>query len=201
MAVRQLSYCTHCGMPLLDMPLGRAQRNFCQSCGYPLHDGPVHHKPHLVAAPSTRTPPPVAAPAPRERRAGAAVADFLLTGFAALLAWGLGWEVAVVLAGGAHGGHGVHSFLAWVLAAAVVAAYHPMFWAWNRATPGMQLLGIRLSREDGSRVSFGRCALRAVVMLGSLAAAGAGFLAACHDPRGRTWHDRVAGTLLTASPS
>jgi uncharacterized RDD family membrane protein YckC len=193
MAVRQLRYCTHCGMPLL------AAGNFCQSCGYPLHGdrGAPHRRPYLVPPP----PGTNLSRAPTKRRLAAGAADLVIAGAAALLAWALGAETSVILAGGVHAGRGGgHGLLAWVAAAAVLGGYQPFFWWVRGATPGMQLFGLRLVRADGSPAGLRRSVVRAGAMVLSIGALGAGFLAARRDPSARTWHDRLAGTVVTTPP-
>jgi len=191
MAIRQLHYCTQCGIPLI------GQVNFCPGCGHRLHLAPtvIPRRPPLRMAP----PPGAAqldAKAPIERRLAAAALDLLLAGIAALVAWGLGAEVSVIVSAGGH--HG--SLLAGSLVVLVLAGYQPLFWARSGRTPGMQLLGLRLVSADGTPVGPGRAVVRAGAMVLSALALGLGFAGIWRDPTGRTWHDRLAGTMVIGPP-
>ena len=146
MAVRQLRYCTHCGMPLM------APANYCRGCGSPLRMQPADHQaPHLVPVPGTAaaTVPgalPAPRPAPAKRRVAAGLVDLFLAGCASLSAWALAAEASVILAGGgAAARHPGRGLLAWGVAAVVLGGYQPFFWSrWGR-TPGMGLLGLRVA--------------------------------------------------------
>ena len=191
MAIRQLHYCTQCGIPLV------GEVNYCPSCGHRLHPAPsvVPRRPPLRVA-TVQSPGQPNSPAPIERRLAAAVVDLLLAGVAALVAWALGAEISVILTAGAH--HG--SLLAWSLAVLVLAGYQPLFWARSGRTPGMQLLGLRLLAEDGTPAGTGRALARTVAMVLSALPLGIGFAGAWRDPSGLTWHDRLAGTRVVGPP-
>jgi uncharacterized RDD family membrane protein YckC len=195
-AVRQLNYCTHCGMPL--SPRGGDPIYFCPSCGHGLA-GP--------RAPTTRTgnepvrPPLVlvadlAHHAGLVRRVAAAAVDLLLGGLGAFVASAIAVQAAFIV-------QGHHTAdprtVAWVAGLAVLAAYQPFFWVRNGATPGMQLFGIRLTRPDGSGVGPARAVGRELAMVASALPLGLGFAWAARDPRGQAWHDRIAGTVIVTA--
>jgi uncharacterized RDD family membrane protein YckC len=89
-----------------------------------------------------------------------------------------------------------------VLVPLVAFGYFPFFW-WKRgATPGMQVLGLRVVRAiDGGPIDGGMAAIRAIVfyvegffaswLIGLL-----GFVWAAFEPRKRAWHDMAAGTVV-----
>ncbi len=65
-----------------------------------------------------------------------------------------------------------------------------------RATPGKLLLGSFVTDADGRRVSFGQASRRYVAKLGSIAAAGIGYITVLKTPQKRAFHDLMAGTLV-----
>jgi uncharacterized RDD family membrane protein YckC len=180
----------------------------------------------MAPEPSPETPPAarVERPAPRERRAdplpraprspepgrpaefasrlAAFVVDtvFVVSGQAVMLA-PLGWywwsreaprtpaEVAFlpVLA----------SATLVPLAFLLGAIYHVYFWSVKGATPGKELLDLRVETEDGvSPLPLGRAALRAFGYVLSAASLGIGFLMVAFGGSGL--HDRIAGTRVVA---
>ena len=73
------------------------------------------------------------------------------------------------------------------------AAYFVGFWGLRGATPGKELLGLRVTDEDGgSPIGLGRAALRFLGYLLSAASLGIGFLMIAAGGGGL--HDRVART-------
>lgn len=64
------------------------------------------------------------------------------------------------------------------------------------ATPGKQLLGLRVVRADGSRLGYGRAFLRRAAELVSAITFGAGYLMAAFHPEKRALHDLMAGTRV-----
>lgn len=81
--------------------------------------------------------------------------------------------------------------------------YFVLFTAAGGQTIGKMAARIRVvSSTDGrerQRVPFGRCLMRAVACLGSVAALGAGFLPALLSPDRRAFHDRIADTRVVAA--
>lgn len=68
-----------------------------------------------------------------------------------------------------------------------------------RATPGKKLLGLRVSDQNGRRVSFWRATVRFFSKFLSGAVFYAGFIMAAFTRRKRALHDYIAGTLVTRS--
>lgn len=87
-----------------------------------------------------------------------------------------------------------HLLQLWVLG--VGAAYLGHFWTRSGQTLAMKTWRIRLVRDDGGRVSWGRALHRYLLAVLGLVAAGAGFLYALVDRDGQFLHDRLAGTRL-----
>lgn len=78
----------------------------------------------------------------------------------------------------------------------LVIGYGIVSWSMNGQTLGALLLGVRVVRADGHRLSFGRAILR---MVGSYVAGLAlfiGFLWALFDGRHQGWHDKLAGSVV-----
>jgi len=192
-AIRQLNYCSHCGMPLFKR--GGDPVYFCQSCGHGLaglsaptiraRTGPalvlVAHLPHHAGL---------------VRRVAAAGLDLFLGGLAAAVASSIAVQAAIIV-------QGRHTAdprtVAWIAGIAVLAAYQPLFWARYGGTPGMQLFGIRLSRLDGSSLGPARAVRRELAMVPSALPLGLGFAWAAWDARGQAWHDRIAGTVVVVA--
>lgn len=70
------------------------------------------------------------------------------------------------------------------------------FWTVAGRTLGMQSWGLRLEDAHGARPGLGKCSLRFLVALVSLAAAGLGFWWQLVDRDNLTWHDRASATRL-----
>ncbi|GAC1361970.1 MAG: hypothetical protein NVSMB32_01780 [Actinomycetota bacterium] len=151
MAVRQLHYCTHCGLPLLAlMPFTQEDRralptHFCHTCGSPvragnLGEGVGEPAPFLV-------PPPQPEPGLLRWSIAAAI-DLFLSCVSGLLSAALATQVAVMVTAGASGmaRGGRITSIAWVAAALAVLAYQPFFWLRRRPSPGRQLLGMTWPR-------------------------------------------------------
>jgi uncharacterized RDD family membrane protein YckC len=81
------------------------------------------------------------------------------------------------------------------LALLLGALYHVYFWSVKGATPGKELLGLRVETEDGgSPLPLERAAVRVFGYLLSVASLGIGFLMVAFSRSGL--HDRVAGTRV-----
>jgi uncharacterized RDD family membrane protein YckC len=81
------------------------------------------------------------------------------------------------------------------LALLLGALYHVYFWSVKGATPGKELLDLRVETEDGtSPIPLGRAALRVFGYLLSVASLGVGFLMIAFGGGGL--HDRVSGTRV-----
>jgi len=81
------------------------------------------------------------------------------------------------------------------LALLLGALYHVYFWSVKGATPGKELLDLRVETEDGSSpIPLGRATLRLFGYFLSAASLGVGFLMVAFGGSGL--HDRVAGTRV-----
>lgn len=69
----------------------------------------------------------------------------------------------------------------------------------GRTLAGM-MLGIRIAKPDGGRISLGTAAARQAMAIVSAIALGLGYLWAAWDPQKRTWHDMVADTRAFRRP-
>jgi uncharacterized RDD family membrane protein YckC len=190
MAIRQLNYCTHCGMPVFKQ--GGGPVYFCQNCGHGLAGlGPA------IGSRSSSAPGSAGPARPSlVRRVAAAGLDLFLGSLAAVVASSIAVQAAIIV-------QGRHTAdpraVAWIAGIAVLAAYQPFFWARFGATPGMQLFGICLTRPDGSRLGPARALGREMAMVASALPLGLGFAWAARDARGQAWHDRIAGTVVVAA--
>jgi uncharacterized RDD family membrane protein YckC len=81
------------------------------------------------------------------------------------------------------------------LAVLLGALYHVYFWSTGGATPGKELLDLRVEDEaGGSPIGLGRAVRRALGYLLGFATLGIGFAMALS--RGGALHDRIAGTRV-----
>jgi uncharacterized RDD family membrane protein YckC len=69
-------------------------------------------------------------------------------------------------------------------------------WGASGKTPGAALLGIRVVRQDGQRLGFGRAFIRIVVFPFSFLFFGLGLLGALLGKQRRTWHDIAAHSTV-----
>ena len=149
------------------------------------------HAEHIVRRPRRVVRPPYAGIATRAvaLAADAAVTIVLImsiVGVAALVASLVGglkpeWLVGVLLASG------------WML---VVGTYFALFWSTAGQTPGMRLLGIRLSGPGGASPSLGRSVVRFVGLVLAIVPLFAGFLPVLFSERRRGLPDFLAGTVV-----
>ncbi|HVF34146.1 MAG TPA: RDD family protein [Candidatus Saccharimonadia bacterium] len=93
---------------------------------------------------------------------------------------------------------GIEAGTAWYQAWLVLLAFAYYGYSWRRggATIGMRAWRLRVHSADGGELPWGTVALRFVIALLSVAALGAGLLAALFDARRRMWHDRAADTIV-----
>lgn len=103
--------------------------------------------------------------------------------------------VPVVAAGGEALPPGNVLFAVYLLA--VWFGYFGLCWTRGR-TLGMQAWKLELisTRAGARRITWGQALARFAAAALALAPAGAGYLAACFDGQGRTWHDRLSHTRL-----
>lgn len=75
--------------------------------------------------------------------------------------------------------------------------YYWFFWTrWDGQTPGKRLMGLRVVKMDGSRLSDTDALIRAVGYYVSAMVMGLGYFWALFDEHKRTWHDLMAGTIV-----
>lgn len=86
--------------------------------------------------------------------------------------------------------------IAGLAGALFVVGYGVLAWSINGETVGGIVIGIRVVRADGGRVSFGRAVIRMVGAYISGLALFLGFFWALFDGRRHGWHDKLAGTSV-----
>lgn len=87
-----------------------------------------------------------------------------------------------------------------LLSLLVNIAYFVAFWMWRGQTPGKMLLGIRLVRQDGSKVTIGVALLRYLGYIVSTAVLFIGFIWIAFDSRNQGFHDKMAETYVVRIP-
>ncbi len=83
---------------------------------------------------------------------------------------------------------------------AINMLYHGSVQAKYQGTPGKRLLGLRLVGSDLTPVEMSRCYARYFASMLSGLVLGLGYIWAAFDSKKRTWHDRMAGTLVIRDP-
>jgi uncharacterized RDD family membrane protein YckC len=78
--------------------------------------------------------------------------------------------------------------------------YHIAFWTWKQTTVGGIICQLRLTRVDGTSLSFADALVRGLASIFSLAVAGIGALWILKDPDNQAWHDKIAGTYVVKVP-
>jgi uncharacterized RDD family membrane protein YckC len=78
----------------------------------------------------------------------------------------------------------------------VVGTYFVVFWSTTGQTPGMRMLGLRVTRADGTRLGVGRAIVRVVGLALAIIPFFAGFLPVLVDDRRRGIHDMLADTVV-----
>ena len=146
-------------------------------------------------------PPPV----PYAGVASRALALAIDAGIAQLIVLTIGGVIALV--GSLVGGLEFDTpgrILAVVAWTGVVGTYFVVFWSTTGQTPGMRMLGLRVTRADGTRLGVGRAIVRVVGLALAIIPFFAGFLPVLVDDRRRGIHDMLADTVVryadTASP-
>lgn len=74
--------------------------------------------------------------------------------------------------------------------------YYLGFWTTNGQTMGNTVVGLKVIRTDGSRLSVGRALLRYIGYIINASVFSIGFLWVVFDPKRQGWHDKLAGTLV-----
>ncbi|MEQ9464729.1 MAG: RDD family protein [Haliea sp.] len=96
--------------------------------------------------------------------------------------------------------HQMHPQLVQALSLACVTVFFTAFWRKGGQTLGMQAWRVKLVDSNGDIPGVGRCVLRCLAALVSLAPAGLGYWWCLVDKRGRYWHDHLSGTHLLLLP-
>jgi len=151
-----------------------------------------HNRPAVPNRSLTAMPDSDARPCSLPRRLAAIVYDgLILTGL-----WMIATAIVIIPVGDAvETGNPVFRFFLLLVA----FAYLGGCWRYGRQTVGMRAWKIRLDAPDDPP-SISRLALRFVVGIGSIVAAGAGFWTALWRDDAATWHDRASGTRLVVIP-
>ncbi len=74
--------------------------------------------------------------------------------------------------------------------------YTTFFWIFGGQTPGKAILGIRVVRLDGKRMTFMRCVRRFIGYFLSIFSLGLGFLWVLGSDRRQAWEDLLAKTCV-----
>jgi uncharacterized RDD family membrane protein YckC len=82
---------------------------------------------------------------------------------------------------------------AWVV---VVGAYFVLFWSTAGQTPGMRLMGLRVTAPDGNHPGVARSVVRVIGLALAIIPLFAGFLPVLVDDRRRGLQDLLAGTVV-----
>ncbi len=83
------------------------------------------------------------------------------------------------------------------IAGLIIFGYFAVFTALVSATPGLLWVGCEVCNLHGARPNKQESFWRALGVLVSLSALMLGFVWACVDSEGLTWHDRMSGTVIT----
>jgi uncharacterized RDD family membrane protein YckC len=86
-----------------------------------------------------------------------------------------------------------------VINASIVPLYFIIFWSLSGQTLGDAVMGVRVVRLNGKRMSLWTAIVRYIGYIISLAALGLGFLWILIDDRRQGWHDKLAGTCVIYS--
>jgi uncharacterized RDD family membrane protein YckC len=87
-----------------------------------------------------------------------------------------------------------------VLTTLVIIGYYTFFWTLVGFTPGKAILGLKVARKNGSKVSFGRALVRFFAYWISAIPLFLGFFWVLWDPKRQGWHDKIAGTQVFYTP-
>ena len=82
----------------------------------------------------------------------------------------------------------------------LVIGYYTFFWTLVGFTPGKAILGLKVVRNNGAKVSFGRSILRFFAYWISAIPLFLGFFWVLWDPKRQSWHDKIAGTQVLYIP-
>ncbi len=82
----------------------------------------------------------------------------------------------------------------------IVIIYFVFFWTLIGYTPGKALLGLKVVKKDGKKLSFFRSLLRFFAYWVSAIPIFLGFLWILWDSKRQGWHDKIAGTQVIYIP-
>lgn len=106
--------------------------------------------------------------------------------------WQFDWQTLLSGALICHAANYLRIFLSLV----INPFYFALFWALAGQTLGQYLMGVRVVRADGKRLTFARSLVRWVGLVVSLAPLGLGFLWCLWDDRRQIWADKMAHTVV-----
>jgi uncharacterized RDD family membrane protein YckC len=87
-----------------------------------------------------------------------------------------------------------------VLITLLVIGYYTFFWTLVGFTPGKAILGLKVVRRNGAKLSFGRSLVRFFSYWISAIPLFLGFFWVLWDRNHRAWHDKIAGTQVLYIP-
>lgn len=87
-----------------------------------------------------------------------------------------------------------------VLFTLIVIGYYTFFWTLVGFTPGKAIMGLKVVRKNGSKLSFGRSLLRFFCYWISALPLFLGYFWVLWDRHHRAWHDKIAGTQVLYTP-
>jgi uncharacterized RDD family membrane protein YckC len=87
-----------------------------------------------------------------------------------------------------------------VLITLLVIGYYTFFWTLVGFTPGKAILGLKVMRKNGTKVSFSRALVRFFAYWISAIPLFLGFFWVLWDPKRQGWHDKIAGTQVFYTP-
>jgi len=90
----------------------------------------------------------------------------------------------------------IGSFLVTVL----VIGYFTFLWTMVGFTPGKAVLGLKVVRKNGAKITFGRSLLRFFAYWISALPLFLGFFWVLWDSKRQSWHDKIAGTQVLYFP-
>lgn len=105
----------------------------------------------------------------------------------------------VLLSGGVPRGTIPHLLYQLYLLAAIFL-FFGWFWVHGGQTLGMRAWRLRVTREDGSALSWGDALLRFLAAVPALLCAGLGYLWILIDRDRLAWHDRISHTRVVRMP-
>jgi len=82
----------------------------------------------------------------------------------------------------------------------VLAAYGVVMWRLRGSTVGGIIFNLAVVKHDGHEMDWGTAVVRALSAFLSLFALGLGFIWIAIDSENRSWHDKIAGTVVVRVP-